>query len=150
MSNQQQYVVVPNGKAGQVFVDDYLVTEGYPAVGVFAPNDDGKKALKKFYSYVPDEFLDLWVETAQLTYKPCENAQIARMRKCMAIMELHYPSAPKAGGASGKGKYSDLATEWLVAQAVEHNVPVEVCEDDRILRMRVIMALRAAGKLEAR
>jgi len=113
----------------------------YPEKGVFTE----QKALKKHIKGLTDEQLSEWVGLEGLTYKACDDKMINRMRMAMAINEYHFPSPPKA--AKAKSKYADYSTEDLVAMAAEHSVPVEVCEDAKILRMRTIMALRAAGKI---
>ena len=58
----------------------------------------------------------------------------------MAILYKHFPrqTAPKK-----ESKYAQYSLEDLVTLASEHDVVVELCDDERILRMRLIMSLRA-------
>jgi hypothetical protein len=122
---------------GKVDAVAYVKANGYPEVGQFAD----EKSLQKFYKQLSQEQLDAWVELEGLTYKPCtEQPAIHWMRACMAILRTHFPVEHKAKKES---PYKQYTTEALVAMAVEHDVAFEVCEDDRILRMRAIMALRA-------
>ena len=62
------------------------------------------------------------------------------MRACMAVLRLHFPVEVKAKKVSPYAKYS---TEELVQMAMDKEILFETCDDDRILRMRAIMALRA-------
>jgi hypothetical protein len=68
------------------------------------------------------------------------------MRAAMAIKAKHFPhTAPKATSKS-KSKYSDYLTEDLVQMAIDNDIYVDGDNGDmRILRMKTIMALRAAG-----
>jgi len=113
----------------------------YPEKGTFTE----QKALKKHIKGLTDAQLVEWAELEGLTWKPCEDRMINRMRIAMAINEYHFPSPPKAPKA--KSKYAEYTTEQLIGMAVEHSVPVEVTDDMKIMRMRTIMALRAAGKI---
>ena len=111
--------------------------EKFPKVGTFTE----KKALQKHYKGLTDAEVTEWVAKEGLTVKDYGSAPINRMRACMAILYLHFPAdAPKPKEAS---KYADYTLEDLVGLAVEHSVPVEVTDNERILRMRTIMALRA-------
>jgi hypothetical protein len=113
----------------------------YPEPGSFKD----EKALKKFYKQLSDEQLDEWIELEGLKYKECEHPSINRMRKCMAIRELHFPTKPKANTKS-KSKYSHFSTEQLVEMANEAGIPVKDSKgSDQILRMYTIMALREKG-----
>jgi hypothetical protein len=113
----------------------------YPEPGSFKD----EKALKKFYKQLSDEQLDEWIELEGLKYKECEHPSINRMRKCMAIRELHFPTKPKANTKS-KSKYSHFSTEQLVEMANKAGIPVKDSKgSDQILRMYTIMALREKG-----
>jgi len=111
---------------------------GYPEVGTV----EDKKSLQKFYKQLDITALEGWVKLEGLTIKPCpEQPAIHRMRLAMAILYLHFPKevAPKK-----ESPYKQYTTEDLVQLAIDKDVPFEVCEDERILRMRAIMALRAS------
>lgn len=127
-------------KVNKAFVEAFLKAHGYPEKGSM-PKED----LQKFYKHCTDEELVGWLELEGLTVTPTDSAPILRMRQCMAILYHHYPKAPSA---KKKSKYADYSLEQLVELASTHDVPVEVCDDERILRMRVIMALRAHKHLE--
>lgn len=114
---------------------------GYPEVGNFSD----KKDLQSFYKHLTIKQLQDWVGIEGLEVKPTDSEAIYRMRLAMAILYLHFPKAPTA---KKKSKYADYTTESLVQMAIDESVPVEVCDDDRILRMRTIMALRAHGKIQ--
>lgn len=110
---------------------------GYPEVGVFGD----KKDLQKFYKQLDTAMLEDWCEVEGLEYKPCEdNESIHRMRVAMAILYKHYPKQTKA---KAKSKYAQYTLEDLVNLAVDNSVAVEETDDERILRMRLIMSLRA-------
>jgi hypothetical protein len=127
----------------KAFVEKYLEeNNGYPEKGYF----EDKKDLQRFYKHLTDEQLQEWIDVEGLTYTPCpESEAINRMRMCMAILYYHFPKPP---AKKKKSKYADYSLEDLVQMAIDNEVPVEPCDDDRILRMRTIMALRAAGYLE--
>lgn len=113
----------------------------YPEVGSFKE----EKYLKKFYKQLDDVQLDEWIALEGLVYKTCEHESINRMRKCMAILELHFPKKPKVNTKS-KSKYSDYTTEQLVDMANKHGLPIKDSKgSDQILRMYTIMELRKAG-----
>jgi len=117
-----------------------VVAPVYPEVGTFKVDRD----LKKVYKKLSDEQLMEWLALEGLTHKPCiENPAINRMRMCMEILYLHFPKAPsKAKKASGWKVYS---IEQLMVMASEHSVEYEFSDHEAILRMRVIMALKASG-----
>lgn len=119
-----------------------VVAEGYPEVGDFKERKD----LQKFYKHLSVEQLEDWVEVEGLEITPTDSEPIYRMRLAMAILYLHFPKAPAK--TKKKSKYADYSTEDLVQMAIDKEVAFEVCEDQRILRMRAIMALRAAGHIE--
>jgi hypothetical protein len=127
----------------KAFVEKFLAeNNGYPEKGHF----EDKKDLQRFYKHLTDEQLQEWIDVEGLEYKPCpESEAINRMRMCMAILYYHFPKAP---AKKKKSKYADYTLEDLVQMAIDNDVPVEPCDDERILRMRTIMALRAAGYLE--
>ena len=114
-----------------------VVNEKFPVVGTFKD----KKSLQKHYKGLSDAEVQEWVAKEKLTVKDYGHESINRMRACMAILYLHFPAeAPKPKEAS---KYASYTLEQLVGLAVDNNVPVEVTDNERILRMRTIMALRA-------
>jgi hypothetical protein len=117
----------------------------YPEKGYFKTEKD----LKKFYKKLTDAQLDEWLELEGLTdkVKLCDHEAINRMRKCMTIMDYHFPKDTGAG--KKKSKYADYSTEELVQMAIDNDI---VVKDDRgnpaILRMYCIMALRENGILQ--
>jgi len=114
-------------------------TPGYPAVGSFSEQKLLKKAIKK----MSDADLIAWAAAEGLTWKHNDHAAILRMRVAMAINELHFPkAAPKS-----KAKYADYPMETLIQMASEAELEYKPTDDQRILRMRVIMALKEAGYL---
>ena len=124
-------------KANAIEVIEKL--NGFPEVGSF----EDKKALQKFYKQLDTEVLEEWCEVDGLEYTPCEDSEpIHRMRVCMAILYSHYPKKNKG---KKKSKYAKYTLEDLIQMAVDNDVAVEITEDERILRMRAIMALREAG-----
>ena len=124
----------------KVYVEKYLVDNGYPEVGTFTD----KKDLQKFYKHVPTEQLVDWVGVEGIEVTPTDSEPIYRMRLCMAILYLNFPKAPST---KKKAKYADYTLEDLMTMATEKDVIFEVTNDERILRMRAIMALRVAGHL---
>jgi len=103
-----------------------------------------EKGLKKAIKGLTDEQVLDWATLEGLTWKPCpEHAAINRMRAVMAIKELHFPTEKVLKKSASP--YAGFTTEQLIEMAATNNVPVEVTEDMRILRMRVIMMLRAHG-----
>lgn len=122
------------------YVEKYVVEHGYPEVGTF----EDKKDLQRFYKHVSTEQLLDWVGIEGLEVAAVDSEPIYRMRLCMAILYLHYPKAPSA---KKKSKYADYTLEDLVSMAIDKDVVFETTDDERILRMRAIMALRAAGHL---
>lgn len=123
---------------GKVDAKAIVAKEGYPEVGTFVD----EKSIQKFYKQLDTDTLVEWVELEGLEYKKClESEQINRMRLCMAILYKHFPKDSKPKQESPYKKYS---TEQLLEMAVSADIAFEVCDDERILRMRAIMALRAA------
>jgi len=123
---------------GKVDANAVIKASGYPEVGQFAD----EKSLQKFYKQLTQEQINGWVELEGLEYKPCpDQPAINRMRACMTILRAHFPVEHKAKAESPYKKYT---TEDLVQLAVDHDVVFETCDDERILRMRAIMALRAS------
>lgn len=102
---------------------------------------DDKKGLQKFYKKLDTTALEKWAIELGATYNPCEdNEAIHRMRVAMSILYHYFPKETKAKPESPYKKYT---TEQLVDLALEHDVAVESTDDMRILRMRLIMGLRA-------
>ena len=107
---------------------------------------ESEKALKKYYKALTTEQVEKWVEALGLTFKPCpESEAIHRMRACMAILYHFFPRQEKPKKES---KYKQYSTEQLLDMAINNDVVFEPCEDPRILRMRAIMALRAAKVID--
>lgn len=118
----------------------------YPEKGTFKT----EKELKKFYKNLTDQQLDEWLELEGLTkeVKLTNHEAINRMRKCMSIMDYHFPKA-NTGASKKKSKYADFSTEELVGMAIENDVEVKDDKGDaKILRMYTIMALKNAGLLK--
>ena len=134
---------VKDGKiVGKVDAVAYVEEFGYPEVGVFTE----KKDLQKFYKQLDTETLMDWCAVEGLEYNPCEeNESIHRMRVAMSILYKHFPKQTKAKKQS---KYAQYSLEDLVNMAVDNAVAVEETDDNRILRMRLIMNLRASGVIE--
>lgn len=128
-------------KVNKAYVEQFVAENGYPEVGHF----EDKKDLQKFYKHLSDEQLLEWVELEGLEFSPSDSAPINRMRMAMAVLYKHYPKAP---AAKKKSKYGDYGLEDLVQLALDNNVAYEPCEDERIHRMRAIMALRANNILQ--
>lgn len=130
-----------NPTINKVYVEKYLSENGYPEVGTFTD----KKDLQKFYKHCTTEQLVDWaVEIEGIEVAKVESEPIYRMRLAMAVLYLHFPKAPSA---KKKSKYADYTLEDLMAMAVAKDVIFEITDDERILRMRAIMALRVAGHL---
>lgn len=126
----------------KAYVEKYLKdNNGYPELGTFAE----KEQLQKFYKHLSNEQLAEWVATEGLEFIPNESEPINRMRMAMAVLYLHFPKAPST---KKKSKYADYSLEDLMTMAVDKNVIFEMTDDDRILRMRAIMALRVAGHID--
>jgi hypothetical protein len=125
----------------KAFVEAYLADKGYPEVGTF----EDKKDLQKFYKHVSDEQLADWIGLEGLEFNPSDSAPINRMRMAMAILYKHYPKAPSAKKES---KYAKYSLEDLMTMAIENDVAFEDTDDERILRMRAIMALRVAKVID--
>lgn len=116
------------------------VEVGFPEVGHFTE----KKDLQSFYKHCTDVQLAEWCEVEGIEYTTNESASITRMRMAMGVLYLHFPKAPSA---KKKSKYADFSLEDLMELAVKHDVIFEITDDERILRMRAIMALRVAGHI---
>lgn len=115
----------------------------FPEVGHFADKD----ALKDYYKRLQDSHLDQWIELEGLTWKESGNAGIDRMRRCMAITNMHFPSQSKS--KKSKSKYADYTTEQLLEMCLENGVEIADGKGNpKILRMYCIMALRKAGIIE--
>lgn len=114
----------------------------YPAKGTFQTD----KELKSKYKKLTDEEVFEWCKQEGLSYTTApDHPNITRMRACMAILYYHFPKAPSAKKAS---PYKEYSTEELISMAVDKKVPFESTDDQRIMRMRAIMALRASGHLQ--
>jgi hypothetical protein len=124
----------------KAFVEKFVAENGYPELGHFTEKSD----LQKFYKHLTDAQLAEWIELEGIEFVPAESAPINRMRMCMAVLYLHHPKAPSA---KKKSKYADFSLEDLMELAVKHDVIFEITDDERILRMRAIMALRVAGHI---
>lgn len=126
----------------KAYVEKFLEdNNGYPEVGTFTDQKD----LQKFYKHLSDEQLAEWVAVEGLEFKPADSQPINRMRMAMAVLYKHFP---KQASAKKKSKYSDYSNEQLIQMLLEHDVPCEVTEDERIMRMRAIMALRVHKIIE--
>lgn len=126
----------------KAFVEKFLEdNNGYPEKGHF----EDRKDLQKFYKHLTDEQLAEWTEIEGLEYTPNESQPINRMRMAMAVLYHHFPKAP---AKKKQSKYAQYSLEDLVTMAIDHDVPVEATDDERIMRMRTIMALRAAGHID--
>lgn len=132
----------PAKKATKAKAKPEATTTEYPEVGHFTE----KKDLQKFYKKLTDEQLAEWIELEGLEYTPNDSAPINRMRMAMAILYAHFPKAPAKG--KKESKYSKYSLEDLMDLAVQNDVIFEPTDDDRILRMRAIMALRVAKIIE--
>lgn len=124
----------------KVFVEKFVEEQGYPEVGAF----EERKDLQKFYKQLTDEQLAEWVAQEGLEYTPHESQSINRMRMCMTILYSHFPKEP----TKKESKYAKYSLEDLANLAMEHDVAFEDTSDERILRMRAVMALRAAKVLD--
>ena len=122
---------------GKVDAAAYIKAHGLPEVGAFAD----EASMKKFYKQLDMATLHGWLDLEGLTYKPCADSEaIDRMRACMALLGQHFPKEVKAKVES---PYKAYTTDQLVQMAIDNEVAFEVSDDDRINRMRAIMALRA-------
>lgn len=123
------------------FVEKFVAENGFPEVGHFTEQKD----LQKFYKFLSDEQLAEWISLEGLTFTANEAPAINRMRMAMAILYKHFPKAPST---AKKAKYADYTMENLMELAVANDVVFEICDDEKILRMRAIMALRASKVIE--
>lgn len=116
----------------------------YPEVGHFKD----EKAFKKYIKAMKNnEHVFEWCSLEGVEWKRCpEQPPIDRMRAIMALKAKHFPhTAPKASTKS-KSAYAQYETEDLVQMALDNDIYVTGDNGDtRILRMKTIMALRAAG-----
>ena len=134
-------------KVNKDYVEKFVEENGFPEVGYFTEQfgEDGKKSLQKFYKHLSMEQLAEWLDIEGLEYTPTDSEQINRMRACMSILYKHYPKAP---AKKKESKYAKYSLEDLMEMAMDKDVVFEVTDDERIMRMRAIMALRAAGHIE--
>jgi len=128
-------------KINKEFVQEFVSKQGYPEVGQF----EERKDLQKFYKHLTDEQLKDWVELEGLEFKPSDSQPINRMRMAMAILYKHFPKAP---AKKKQSKYAKYSNEELIELALKNEVAFEPCDDERIMRMRAIMALRANGVID--
>lgn len=124
----------------KAYVEKFMTENGYPEVGTMEKDD-----LQKFYKHLTDEQLAEWIALEGLEYTANESAPINRMRMAMAVLYKWFPKEPSA---KKKSKYSDMTLEQLIEMAIDKDVPVEPTDNERIMRMRTIMALRAAGHIQ--
>jgi hypothetical protein len=124
-------------------VQAIVTKDGYPELESFVD----QKHLQKFYKHLTSVQLAEWLDLEGLTesVKPSDSEPIMRMRQCMALL---YKAYPREGATKKKSKYGDYTTESLIQLAIENDVVFETCDDERILRMRAIMALRASKVIE--
>ncbi len=123
------------------YVQKFVEEKGYPEVGYF----EEKKDLQKFYKHLSDEQLLDWIELEGLEYTPNDSQPINRMRMAMSVL---YSRFPKQASPKKQSKYAQYSLDDLVQMAVDHDVVFELTDDERILRMRAIMALRASKIIE--
>ena len=128
-------------KVNKDYVAKFVAETGYPEVGHFTEQKD----LQKFYKHLDDTQLMEWIELEGLEFKPSDSEPINRMRMAMAILYKHFP---KKEATKKKSKYADYTNEVLIQMLLDNDVPCEVTDDDRIMRMRAIMALRAHKVIE--
>jgi hypothetical protein len=127
---------------GKVDAMEWITSNnGYPEVGIF----EDKKWLQKFYKQLDVSILEDWCQVEGLVFTPNDNEQIHRMRVCMAILYFHYPKEPST---KKKAKYADYTMEALMTLCLDNDIAVEFTDSEQIMRMRTIMALRAAGKIQ--
>lgn len=121
----------------------WVETNGFPKA---TQQFEDKKCLQKFYKQLDTPALEKWAGELGAEYNAYpENEAIHRMRVAMAILYVYYPKETKAKPESPYKKYT---TEQLVDMALEHDVAIETTDDMRILRMRLIMGLRANKIIE--
>jgi len=120
-----------------------VVAVQFPEKGAFTE----VKELQKYCKGLSDEEIAEWAELEGLEVKDYGSAPINRMRRIMAIKELHFPSEKKPS-TKKESPYKKYSTEELVQMAVDNEALFEPCDDARILRMRAIMALRAKKVIE--
>lgn len=128
-------------KINKKFVENFMEENGFPEQGHF----EEKKDLQAFYRHLTTEQLEEWVELEGLETKPTDSESIHRMRLCMAILYFNFPKQTR--GKKKDSPYKKYTLEELVQMANENNLEVKPCDDNRILRMRTITALKEAGKL---
>lgn len=82
------------------------------------------------------------------TWDEISDARIKRMRMIMEIKAAYYPDSVKKSVSTKAKKASPwkaISTDVLVKAAADKNLTYKDCDDKQIKRMRVIMALKAAG-----
>ena len=129
-------------QVNKAFVEKYMAdNNGYPEVGYFTAKED----LQKFYKHLSNEQLEEWIAVEGLEFVPSDSEPINRMRMAMAILYKHFPKAPPKAKQS---KYAQYSLEDLMQLALDNDVAFEHTDDERILRMRAIMALRVAKVID--
>lgn len=122
----------------------WVTENGFPKADSKVFTED--KVLKKFYKKLDTEVLEAWSAELGAEYKACpDNDSIHRMRVAMSILYTFFPKETKS---KPKSKYADYSLEQLVELALENGVVVEDTDDMRIMRMRLIMGLRANKVIE--
>ena len=116
----------------------YVTEKGYPEVGFFKEEKD----LKKFYKKLTDTQLEEWCAKEGIEVLPSDNNSIYRMRLCVGILYKHFPRETKSAEKK-PSKYAEYSNEALMQMALDSDVAVEPCDNEGILRMRLIMGLRA-------
>ena len=135
----------PNTKGGTINAKcdakAYVAAHGYPELSQF----EDENSLQKFYKKLDMAQITEWLGIEGLTYAACpEQPAIDRMRACMALLYKRFPKQTKAKPESPYKKYS---LEDLINMALENDVVVEPTPDEKIMRMRTIMALKVKGVL---
>ena len=130
-------------KTTKIDVQEYVKANGYPTKEFFKEEKD----LKKFYKKLTDEQLLEWVAKEGLEVTHSDNPSIYRMRLCVAILYKFFPRETK-GEPKQPSKYAKYSDKALMEMAIEHQVPVEPCDNVGIMRMRLILALRASKVIE--
>lgn len=128
-------------KINREYVQNYIQETGFPEVGTY----DDPAMLKKFYKHCDAEQLAEWLALEGLSenVKPTDSEQIYRMRQCMEILYLHFPKTPAK--KKKQSPYAVYTLDNLLELCLEADVELEMCDDERILRMRAIMALKPTG-----
>ena len=89
-----------------------------------------------------EELTKMAKELKANTYEGIENKGIRRMRLIMGIREVYFPT-PKSNGEPTVWK--PYSVEELKEVANKNDVKYKPCDDLKILKMRIIMALKSAN-----